>query len=239
MSPEAVAEHLHQRRDQDASWTDLCFIADYPWACGSKNRRLGGSYWPKVYEFNENLCHKFEFEIISAGYRNLNFCPVHWQQGGWIECRVSLVFTTYLLPLPPAAVVVAAAAAPGRRLREQEDLRPQHQRRPEAALVVVEVELAGVRELAQDPIRDVSRHQLHDELAVAADQRRWRRRRSVGLRREAHDLRQRRRRRHCSLSRRSTKERYSSIRDSENGWIDGCIKKGTRMMRKFREGGED
>lgn len=154
-------------------------------------------------------------------------------------------FTTYLLPLPPAAVVVAAAAPPGRRLREQEDLRPQHQRRPEAALVVVEVELAGVRELAQDPVRDVSRHQLHDELAVAADQRRRRRRRrSVGLRREAHDLRQRRRRRHCSLSRRSTKPAVTSRKIQQHQrfreWLDRWLhQERNSMMRKFREGGED
>ncbi|BAS77811.1 Os02g0234750, partial [Oryza sativa Japonica Group] len=83
--------------------------------------------------------------------------------------------------LPPPAPAPALPAA-----GEHEGLRPHHQRRPEAALLVLEAELAGVLELAQELLADVQRHHLHHAgagatAAAARRRRRW----------EAHEVHER------------------------------------------------
>lgn len=90
------------------------------------------------------------------------------------------------LPCPAPARARALGAARG----EREDLRAQqHERGPEAAPAVVEPELAGVHELAQELLGDVHRHHLHHR-GGASRRRRLRRQRGG-----AHEVQERRRRR--------------------------------------------
>lgn len=104
----------------------------------------------------------------------------------------------HLPPLPAPPPARPQSATPARRLRrgEQQEVVAQHQRRPEPAAVVVEVERAGIRELAEEPVRDGPRDQLHQEPLVAGSRRR-RRLLLLRGRAAAHDLR---RRRHCACA---------------------------------------
>ena len=86
--------------------------------------------------------------------------------------------------LPPPAPVAAPPSSP---LRAREDLGPQHQRRPEAAPAVLEAELAGVLELAEELVGDVPRHHLHHAAAASLGGVR----RAVVGRRQAHEVLQR------------------------------------------------
>ena len=97
------------------------------------------------------------------------------------------------LPSPAPARAWALGAGRG----EREDLRPQqHERGPEAARVVVEAELAGVHELAQQLLGHVHRHHLHHRGAAVSRRRRRLRSRRGG----AQEVQERRRRcRHVVL----------------------------------------
>jgi len=83
---------------------------------------------------------------------------------------------------PPAPV---AAPLPSPR-RAREDLEPQHQRRPEAAPAVLEAELAGVLELAEELVGDVPGHHLHHAAAASLGGVR-----AVVGRRQAHEVQER------------------------------------------------
>jgi hypothetical protein len=103
---------------------------------------------------------------------------------------------THLPPLPAAPPSWASSG--GRGLREQHGLGAQQQGRPEPAATVVEVEGAGVRELAEEPVRDVPRHQLHQQVIVAGGHHRCCRRPRILLHGGAAQDVGRRRRGHAS-----------------------------------------
>lgn len=113
--------------------------------------------------------------------------------------------------LHPPAPVAAPLSSP-RRARE--DLGPQHQRRPEAAPAVLEAELAGVLELAEELVGDVPGHHLHHAAAASLGGVR-----AVVGRRQAHEVQERWWRRH-GLSWSGGQEECMGGKKMD-GWMDG------------------